>query len=242
MFEPKVAVEWVGALLWLIGVAGGAFLVSWVLTDVLHLGRAAYVGALAVLTGGLTAGYVAWSGSGWAFWVEGWLWGLVGAVLAGAFLAAMVSRMPGRRHDVSGFVSVWEGVVYGSAEGLLLSVLPVVITWQLFHALGWTDGWNAVVAGAAAIAASVAVIIVHHLGYREFRGPAIRSPIVGCTVLSFAYLLTANPFAAIGGHIILHLALLRRGMELPPQAPTHVPVPETRSESPRPSEMAVGRR
>ena len=45
----------------------------------------------------------------------------------------------------------------------------------------------------------------------------MRSPVVGCTILSVAYLLTAKPFAAIGGHIILHLAMLRRGMEeLPP--------------------------
>ena len=64
--------------------------------------------------------------------------------------------------------------------------------------------------------ASVAVIVVHHLGYPEYRGPAMRSPVVGCTILSIAYLLTANPLAAIGGHIILHLAMLRRGMELPP--------------------------
>jgi hypothetical protein len=68
-------------------------------------------------------------------------------------------------------------VVYGTAEGLLLSVLPVV-TWQLLAALDWTDGWLAVAAGATALAASVAVIVAYHLGYREYRGPAMRSSVV----------------------------------------------------------------
>jgi hypothetical protein len=69
-------------------------------------------------------------------------------------------------------------VVYGTAEGLLLSVLPVVVTWQLLAALDWTDGWLAVAAGATALAASVAVIVAYHLGYREYRGPAMRSSVV----------------------------------------------------------------
>ena len=31
---------------------------------------------------------------------------------------------------------LWEGVVYGIDEGLLLSVLPVLMTWQALSALG----------------------------------------------------------------------------------------------------------
>ena len=219
MLETGTTIDWAGALLWLVGIAGGAFLISWVLTDLLQVRRAAYVGALAALTGGLTAGYVAWSGAGAGFWVDGWAWGLLAAALAGTFLALMVSRVPGARSTrrTGAIASVWEGLVYGSAEGLLLSVLPVVVTWQMLAALGWTGGWRGA-AGAAAVAASAVVIAVHHLGYREYRGRRIVSPIIACTVLSIAYLLTASPIAAIGGHIVLHLAMLRRGMELPPHA------------------------
>ncbi|HEX6206721.1 MAG TPA: hypothetical protein VF058_00005, partial [Actinomycetota bacterium] len=107
-----------------------------------------------------------------------------------------------------------EGVVYGSAEGLLLSVLPVVVTWQLLGALDWGDAWR----GLAALAASVVVIVAHHLGYPEYRGRGIVSPVIGCTALSVAYLATGSPIAAIGGHIVLHLAMQLRGMELPPHA------------------------
>ena len=72
MFQPQTTIAWGGALLWLLGIAAAAFLVSWVLTDRLHLRRASYVGALAALTAALTAGYLAWSGAGPAFWTTRW--------------------------------------------------------------------------------------------------------------------------------------------------------------------------
>lgn len=234
MFDVET-MEWGVALVWLAGIAGGAFLISWVLTDVLQVRRGPYVAALSLLTGGLTAGYVVGTGAWADFWVESWPWGILGAAAAGGFLAVMVRRIPGPHgaHRPGGTVSAWEGVVYGSAEGLLLSVLPVVVTWQMLSALGWGAGWRGALAGTAAVAASVVVIVVHHLGYREYRGRAIRSPIVGCTVLSVAYLLTASPIAAMGGHVVLHLAMLRRGMELPPHelaGPADGAVARSRSE------------
>ena len=55
------------------------------------------------------------------------------------------------------------------AEGLLLSVLPVLVTWQAFAVHGWTSGpGRSLVAGIVAMGASLAVIVVHHLGYRGF--------------------------------------------------------------------------
>jgi hypothetical protein len=41
---------------------------------------------------------------------------------------------------------------------------------------------------------------------------------VGCGLLSLAYLLTASPLAAVGGHILLHTALNLRGTEMPSYA------------------------
>jgi hypothetical protein len=69
------------------------------------------------------------------------------------------------------------------------------------------------------MAASLAVIVIHHLGYRGFHTSAALPPVmIGCGLLSLAYLLTASPLAAVGGHIILHTALNLRGTELPPYA------------------------
>jgi hypothetical protein len=57
MFGTSAGVGWSGALVWLGVIAVGAFLVSWLLTEVLHLRRAPYVGFLATSTSRLTAGY-----------------------------------------------------------------------------------------------------------------------------------------------------------------------------------------
>ncbi len=60
------------------------------------------------------------------------------------------------------------------------------------------------------------VIVVHHLGYREFRGPPVVVAALTCGILSLAYLLTVNPLAAMGGHIIAHSGVILLGRELPP--------------------------
>jgi hypothetical protein len=143
--------------------------------------------------------------------------------VTGALLARLSRHQPrGPRSQGWRLVAAlaWEGVLYGSTEGLLLSVLPVLVTWQAFAAHGWTSGTGrSLVAGIAAMAASLMVIVAHHLGYRGFHDRAALVPVlVGCGLLSLAYLLTASPLAAVGGHIILHAALNLRGTELPPYA------------------------
>lgn len=232
MFEPQTNVDWSTSLLWLGAIAIVSFLASWLLTDVLRLRRSIYVGALALITAGLTAGYLAWSGAGTEFWTSAWAWGIVGAILTGAFLALGVSRAPITTSDHSSGIGafLWEGVVYGATEGLLLSVLPIVVVWGAFADLDWTDGWRGVVAAVAAIAASAAVIVVHHLGYEGYRGRAMRFPVMGCSVLSLGYLVTASPIAAMGGHILLHAAMMRRGVALPPHSAV---VPEASSAASR---------
>jgi hypothetical protein len=217
MLDSKVTGDAVAVLLWLSGIALASFLVSWVLTDVFHVRRGPYVGVLAVVAAGLTIAYLSWSDLGVAFWTQNLAWGLFGAVLTGAILARGVSRISALHaaHRLEAGEGVWEGIVYGTSEGLLLSVLPVVVVWQGFAR---TSGWSGVVAGAVALSASALVIVVHHLGYREFRNRRIIQPLFACLVLSVGYLLTGSPIAAMGGHIVLHLTMLRRGMELPPHA------------------------
>ena len=218
------SISWLGAFGWLAAIAAASFLVAWVLTSRLGVRRTPYVLVLALLTGGLTWGYLTWSDTDMAgFATNRWGWGLVGAAVAGALLARLSRHQPGGPRPRGWRLTAtlaWEGVVYGSAEGLLLSVLPVLITWQAFAAHGWTAGiGRALVAGTVAMLASLAVIVIHHLGYRGFRTPAALLPVmVGCGLLSLAYLLTASPLAAVGGHIILHTALSLRGTEMPPYA------------------------
>jgi hypothetical protein len=98
------------------------------------------------------------------------------------------------------------------------------MTWQSLSALGWSHSWIGVVcSGTLALMASVLVIVVHHLGYREFRGPAVGGAATTCGILSLAYLLTMNPLSAVGGHIIAHSGVVLRGRELPPQQEERIP-------------------
>jgi MFS family permease len=224
MPTADTAISWLGALGWLAAIAAASFLVSWVLTSRLGVRRTPYIAVLALLTSGLTGAYLAWSDTSLSgFATNRWGWGLVGAAVAGAVLARLSRHQPGGHRPQGRRLIVtlaWEGAVYGSTEGLLLSVLPVLVTWQGFAAYGWTSGiGRSLVAGIVAMGASLAVIVVHHLGYRGFHTRAALIPVmVGCGLLSLAYLLTASPLAAVGGHIVLHTVLSLRGTEMPPYA------------------------
>jgi hypothetical protein len=98
------------------------------------------------------------------------------------------------------------------------------VVWQALLALGWIDGgWAKVGSGALAILGALLVILVHHLGYAEFRTKAGRPGLFGalaiCGVQALAFLVTGSVLAPIVAHIILHGQLLLRGDELPPAMP-----------------------
>jgi hypothetical protein len=221
MFDSLIHVSWSAGLAWLAGIALLAFLVAWSLSDLRPTRRVVYVAWLASAVGALTAGYLNWGRGGLSFWTHHWQSGLVGAVLSGGFLTAVLNR---RRVALSKPGSItaatvgWDGLGYGAAEGLLLSVLPVVVTWQMLSSNGWANGWRGTVAAIASIAVSVVVIIVHHLGYPDYRADKskIGQAVFGCGVMSIAYLLTASVIAPIVAHAALHVVVVRKGMELPP--------------------------
>ena len=202
-----------------------AFLVTWVLTDMLKVPRTPYVALLFVVTLGLGAGYLAWSDtSASELFTSGVAWALVAGLVAAAVAIPLVRRLPAHPHATGGDLMglmLWEGVVYGIAEAMLLSTLPVLAVWQTCDALGWIDGgWARIGSGALAIAGSLFVILIHHLGYREFRTRAGRPGLFGalavCGVQAVAFLATGNALAPIVAHIVLHGQLLIRGEELPP--------------------------
>ena len=120
--------------------------------------------------------------------------------------------------------------MYGFAEGVLLATLPVLAVWQATDALGWTDTtWAKVGSGVLAVVGALFVILVHHLGYREFRARAarkmMRGALVGCGLQALAFLLTGNVLAPVVAHIVLHTQLTLRGNEMPPVAETRLAPP-----------------
>jgi hypothetical protein len=204
-----------------------AFLVTWVVTDLGRVPRTPYVAILAVTTTALAGGYIAWSGTAVADLVTAdWSWGGLAGIVAAALVAPLVRRLPigPRPHgsELAGHL-LWEGVVYGTAEAILLATLPVLAVWQAADELGWTGtAWRNAASGALAIVGALFVIVVHHLGYREFRARSSRrmlaGAMVGCGIQALAFLLTGNVLAPIVAHILLHWQLTLRGDEMPPAA------------------------
>jgi hypothetical protein len=170
--------------------------------------------------------YVRWSGIDvMERFRHHWGRGLIGAALVGTFLIWSVLKQPASAHTQGlalAFDLLWLGVVYGLVDGLLLSVLPVLATWQALSLLGWTERWpGRIAAGALALAASLFVTAVYHLGYPEFRGPQIISPMIGVGTMSLAYLISSNPLAAVLSHIAMHIAAVLQGADSVIQLPPH---------------------
>jgi hypothetical protein len=227
-----------------------AFLVTWVVTDVMRVARTREVGILAVTVGALSAVYANWSGTSVSQLVATrWAWGLAAGLVAAAVAVPLVRRLPSNPHPVGhrlvGLL-VWEAIVYGAAEAVLLATLPVLAVWQAASALGWTDGgWQRVASGAMAIAGVLLVILVHHLGYAEFRLSAARPKLLGalvtCGLQGLAFLLTGNILAPLTAHVLLHAQMIRRGAELPPKASGPVEVPRRTADA-GPGDRASGDR
>jgi hypothetical protein len=105
-------------------------------------------------------------------------------------------------------------------------VYPVLTLWQAATAAGWTDtGAGKAAAGTLAIFGSLLVILVHHLGYEQFRRTAARPMLAGalfaCGLQAVAFLVTGSLVAPVIAHIVLHVELTMRGDELPPAAVAH---------------------
>jgi hypothetical protein len=164
-------------------------------------------------------GYLAWSGTAVADLVlEDWGWGIAGGIAASVVVVPLVRRLPSRprpRGPQLGGRLLWDG----TAEAVLLATLPVLAVWQAASALGWTDPMmGAIASGALAIFGAPFVILIHHLGYREFLGSRkmLAGALAACGIQAIAFLLTGNVLAPILAHIVLHGQLTLRGGEMPP--------------------------
>lgn len=224
--QPSAARPWWAQLGWVLGASVLGFGVPAIFAGGLHLSRAVLVLPYLCVSVAFLYGYVRWSGVDvYARFREHWIWGVVGALVAGVFVVSNVLSQP-RSATPSGVELVgailWLGVVYGAIDALMLSVLPLFATWQALSSLGWTRSWyGRVGAGFLALAATLAVAATYHLGYPEFRNPSLVAPIIGNGVMSLSSLLTMNPIAAIGAHIGMHIAAVLHGAETTLQLPPH---------------------
>ena len=154
-----------------------------------------------------------------------WTWGILGAILSGAFVVKNVLSQPSsERQKGVALISdiIWPGFTYGLVDALLLSVLPILAVRLAVTNVALFDSWSGkILFIILGLLASFFATTIYHLGYPEFRGKKVIWPNVGNGVLSLAYLLTMNPLAAILPHITMHIVAMMHGPKTTGQVPPH---------------------
>ena len=196
---------------WLAGGLIGGFLVPFVLADRLGLQRDVYYGIYALFVFGLAAGWMRDTDQSLRELVSR-RWRLaLGLVIGFSALAVflVLKASDGSGHPGGlGFVSAvfWRGIVYGAADGVLLTAFPIVVVYAAFNVRpGRSSRRRTVRVGALALATSMLFTAVYHLGYSDFRSKKVAKPMAGDLVWSPPTLLTANPIGGPIVHMTMHV-------------------------------------
>jgi hypothetical protein len=211
---------------WLAGGIAGSFLVPFVLADQLGLPRDLYYAVYVAFVVGL---FVAWARdtrqSLREMLARRWRLaaglGVVFAVIS-VFIATRAEDGTTHPGGIEFIAAVgWRGIVYGAADGLLLSAFPILLVFAALRDTGLRRRAGGLVAvGAVAMLASLAMTAVYHAGYSDFRSEKLRKPVTGDLVWSVPTLATLNPIGAPIAHVGLHVGAVVHnydtGLFLPP--------------------------
>ncbi len=216
-------------LAWLAVGMAGSFLIPFLLADQLGLQRDLYY---AVYVTGVVGLFLAWARDTRQSLRElvGRRWRL--AVGLGIAFAAVSAFIAVNAEDGTGhpggieFIAAlaWRGVVYGAADGLLLSAFPILV---VFAALGSSPvrrrTGGLLIVGAVAIGASLAMTAVYHAGYGDFRSgdQQLRKPMTGDLIWSVPTLATLNPIGAPIAHVGLHVGAVAHNYDTDLFLPPH---------------------
>jgi hypothetical protein len=213
-------------LAWLIGGLVLAFLVPFVFADTLDLPRDLFYGVYVVSVAAFFLLWAKTTGQPIGPMIRRrWRLAVALGLLAAAILAVIVLQKDSTaRAEGVDFVGalLWRGVVYGAADGLLLSVFPILAVFAIF------DGTKArkrvvgkIAIGSAALVASMVMTATYHLGYSDFRSEKLRQPVAGSVVWSAPTLLTLNPIGAPIAHAGLHVSAVFHSYETDLFLPPH---------------------
>lgn len=197
---------------WLAGGLLLAFALPYVLTDLLTINRDLYYGVYALLVFRFFALWLHRTvDEPRALLTRNWRWGaLLGVLVAGATAAIPFTEKATPHPHGLRFAAaiVWRGVLYGAADGILLSVFPILAVVAAFSARPLRERSKRAVVGIGALALVVSLLFtaVYHLGYPDFRGEKVRKPLIGDVVWSAPTLATFSPIGAPLAHISLHVS------------------------------------
>ncbi len=197
---------------WLLGGVVLAFLVPYVIADRIGLQRDIYYGLYVAAVFGLFVGWAHDTGQSLREMVAR-RWKLavaLGLVCAGA-MAFFAMRQDVSGPHPGGITLIgslaWRGIVYGAADGLLLSAFPILTVFAALKDSRLRKRAGGVLAvGAVAMAASLAMTAAYHAGYGDFRSSKLTRPLTGDLVWSIPTLATLNPIGAPIAHVGLHVS------------------------------------
>lgn len=228
--HEREAIGAAGGLRWLAGGLVLAFALPFLFTDVIDTPRDLYY---AVYAGAVFAFVGVWARQTQqpvaALVARRWRWAVPLGAVAAALLTLIVLREPSTPHPHGlGFAAaiVWRGVVYGAADGLILSVFPILAVFALFASTPLRERSKAAVAAIAALALAVSLLFtaVYHAGYPDFRGGKLGKPLTGDLVWSAPTLVTLSPLGAPLAHVGLHVSAVVHSYQtdlfLPPHEST----------------------
>jgi hypothetical protein len=214
-------------LRWLVSGFVLAFLVPFVLADLLEVPRDLYYALYIV---GVAAFFGLWArATGQSFGEmlrRRWVLALVIGLAVAGLLTLIVLRTEDATARPGGLELIgavmWRGVAYGLADGLLLSAFPILAVFAMFAGTKTRERLLGTVAiGLAALAASLAMTAAYHLGYRDFRSEKLRKPVAGDVVWSIPTLVTLNPIGAPIAHAGIHTSAVLHSYETDTYLPPH---------------------
>lgn len=213
------------SLRWVL-LAGAAGLGSSALfSSVLRLHRTAFVGTHAAAVTAVVLLYLRREGVSAATQLRRrWPGGLLMGLLLGAVIVRSVLSQPGSSRPEGAelaFALGWHGLLYGVADALLLTVIPVLAVYGARPADTLRRAGPRWLWGLAALGASFLVTALYHLGFAEFRGAALLQPLIGNALITASYLFTGSPLAPIISHVLMHGGAVWHGMETTAELPPH---------------------
>jgi hypothetical protein len=155
-----------------------------------------------------------------------WLAALLLGLASAGVLTAIVLRTEDATPRPGGLDLVaalaWRGVVYGIADGLLLSVFPILVVFAALAGTRLDRRFSGnVLIGIVAMIASLAMTFAYHSGYSDFRSDKMSKPLRGDVIWSAPTLLTLNPIGAPIAHVGLHTSAVLHSYETDTFLPPH---------------------
>jgi hypothetical protein len=135
-------------------------------------------------------------------------WGILLGLIFGALMVQNVLSRPETEKFTGPYLAwliFWRGLIYGTIDGLLLSVFPWVVTWRAFNVEKKPLG-KKIPFGLLAWLFILVFTTAYHLGYSDFWSKKVIQANIGNTIISIPTLVSANPIGSPITHAIMHIA------------------------------------